>query len=298
MTMTRKKSPPKKGPTVREAVRHAARRLSRAQLVYGHGTFSAAEEALFLVMETLRVPLKKWEKYPDRFLTAREDAAISALVGLRIESRRPAAYLVQKMYLEGLPFYVDERVIVPRSFIAGIIAQEDFPLAQNPKTILDLCTGSGCLAVLAAHVFPDAKIDAAELSLDAAAVAALNIKDSGCADRITLRTGDLFAAVKRKTYDLILTNPPYVTPASMKRLPAEYKHEPDMALAGGGRDGMDIVRRILEEAPRHLNPGGGILCEIGAGKKALEKSFPALPFLWLDTENSTDEVFWLSREDF
>jgi ribosomal protein L3 glutamine methyltransferase len=199
--------------------------------------------------------------------------------------------------LQGLPFYVDERVIVPRSFIAEILA-DGFPLMEAPKTVLDLCTGSGCLAVLAAKLFPEARIAATELSPDAAAVACRNIDDNGCRDRIALHVGDLFAPVRGKKFDLIIANPPYVTPASMKRLPPEYRHEPKMALAGGGRDGMDIVRRILKEAPRHLKAGGGILCEVGAGRDALEKAFPRLPFLWLDAENGEGEVFWLSRGDF
>jgi ribosomal protein L3 glutamine methyltransferase len=274
--------------TVADCVREAARRLKAARLSYGHGAMSALAEAEFLVTETLGLP-------PGKRVNAKQRAAIKAIIDARIRTRKPAAYLVNKMYLQGLPFYVDERVIVPRSFIAEILT-EGFPLVESPKTILDLCTGSGCLAVLAALLFPKAKVDAVELSPDAAAVARRNIRDHRLQRRVKLYEGDLFAPVRRKKYDLIITNPPYVAPASMRRLPSEYRHEPAMALAGGGKDGLDIVRRILKEAPRHLNPGGGLICEIGAGRKALEKSCPRLPFLWLETANSAGEVFWLDRD--
>lgn len=275
-------------PTVLDSIRAAARRFTRARLSYGHGTGNALDDAGWLVLETLG-----GETNLKRKLTLREEKAVKAIVDKRIETRKPSAYLLNKAYVQGLPFYIDERVIVPRSFIGELLV-EDLGLLGNPKTILDLCTGSGCLAILAAHVFPKAKVDAADLSKDALAVARRNVTDYKLARRLHLHQGDLFAPLKGKKYDLILTNPPYVDAPAMKKLPPEYRHEPAMAL-GSGKDGLDIVRRILKEAPRHLTPKGGLLCEVGRGRKRLEKEYPHLPFLWLDTELSEGEVFWLSR---
>jgi len=283
--------------TVQDITRAVARRFRAAKLVYGHGALDAGEEAAFIVFEALGLPHAA--RFLKKKLNPAQERKIESLVEARIKTRRPAAYLLNKSYLQGIPFYVDERVIIPRSFIAELLAGE-FPLIDDfdeIKSVLDLCTGSGCLAVIAAHAFPNARIDAVELSKDAADVAARNIKESGFAKRITLKRGDLFAPVKGKTYDLIITNPPYVAPPSMKKLPREYRHEPRLALAGPGSDGLDLVRKILKKAPAHLKKGGAILCEIGAGRKALEKSTPDLPYLWLDTEMSAGEVFWLSRED-
>jgi ribosomal protein L3 glutamine methyltransferase len=261
------------------------------RLTYGHGTDNALDEAAWLVLETLKLPVHEAAPLKRR-LTAAEEKAVSAVIEKRIRTRKPAAYLLKKAYIQGLPFYVDERVIVPRSFIGDLLM--DFDLMPPPKTALDLCTGSGCLAILAAKIFPKAKVDAVDLSAKALAVAKRNVGDYRLSKRVQLYKGDLFKPLRGKKYDLIITNPPYVDSKAMKRLPPEHRHEPEMALASG-RDGLDLVRRILKEAPAHLAPGGGILCEVGRGKKLLEKAYPRLPFLWLDTELSEGEVFWLTK---
>lgn len=271
--------------------------------MFGHGTDNAFDEAAFIGMEALGYPVDAvLEEIWPRELTKAEEDKIEGLVKTRIEKRIPAPYMFNKTYLQGLPFYVDERVIVPRSFIAELINHEDgfsppgFP--KDVKNVLDLCTGSGCLAILAAHVYPDAHIDAVELSPDAFAVAQRNVKEHGLEDCITLYNGDLFEPLKGKKYDLIITNPPYVDQAGMDDLPPEHKFEPAMALGLCGADGLDIVRKIMEQVPDHLTEKGALLCEIGRGKENVEKAWPQLPFLWLETENSEGEVYWLTRRQF
>jgi ribosomal protein L3 glutamine methyltransferase len=285
-----------------EIIENAAERFDAAGLVYGHGTDNAFDEAAFIAMEALGLPVDAaLEDIWPRKLTKAELEKIEALVRTRIETRKPAPYMFNKTYLQGLPFYVDERVIVPRSFIAELINHEDgfsppgFP--KQVKNVLDLCTGSGCLAILAAHVYPEAHIDAVELSRDAFAVAERNVKDHGLADCITLYNGDLFAPLAGKKYDLIITNPPYVDRAGMETLPPEHTFEPEMALGLCGDDGLDIVRRIMNEAPDYLTERGGLLCEIGRGQANVEAAWPRLPFLWLETENSEGEVFWITRKN-
>jgi ribosomal protein L3 glutamine methyltransferase len=235
-------------------------------------------------------------------VTAAEGKTILGLIELRIATRKPAAYLVNKIYMRGLPFYVDERVIVPRSFIGELLEQhfsgEDGSLIDDPaavESVLDLCTGSGCLAILASRCFPDAEIDAADISKDALEVAARNVADYALDDRISLHQGDLFKPLLDSRYDLIITNPPYVDAEGMDALPRECRFEPKLAF-DGGPDGLDIVRRILDQAGRHLTPQGGLLCEIGRGRELLEAEFPQLPLLWLDTEDSEGEVFWIGAE--
>lgn len=300
--------------TVRDFVRYAVSRFNTAELFYGHGTFTPWDEAVFLVLEGLKLPIEQLEPYLDAKLLPEEKKRLAGLIHARVTTRKPAAYLVNKTYLQGVPFYVDERVIVPRSYLADLLVEdvtnnEGFPLIDNVYgigSVLDLCTGSGCLAILAAHIFPDAEIDAVDLSKDALAVAKINIDACLHSDRINLYHGDLFAPLKGKKYDFIITNPPYVDFDDMKEMPAEYQHEPQMALAGiplgkgkgsaAGREGIDIVRRILKEAPKHLNEGGRIICEIGYGREALEAAYPGIDFLWLDTVNSSGEVFWLTKD--
>lgn len=288
--------------TLGEVIEKAAERFDEAGLVFGHGTDNSFDEAAFIAMEALGLPVDAvLEEIWPRILTKAEEEKIEALVKTRIETRKPAPYLFNKTYLQGLPFYVDERVIVPRSFIAELINHEDgfsppgFP--REVKTILDLCTGSGCLAILAAHIWPEALVDAVELSPDAFAVARRNVKEHGLEEYVRLYQGDLFEPVRGKKYDLILTNPPYVDEAGMNDLPPEHKYEPEMALGLCGKDGLDIVRRILKEAPGHLNDKGGLLCEIGRGKDNVEVAWPRLSFLWLETENSEGEVFWITRKN-
>lgn len=284
--------------TVRDFVRYAISRFRAADLAYGHGAVSAQDEAVFMVLESLSLPVDELDPWLEARLTGAEQKKILQLIEVRITTRKPMAYLLNKSYIQGVPFYVDERVIVPRSFIAEILCGEDrfSPVdgLGHVGSVLDLCTGSGCLAVLAAHLYPEARIDAVDLSADALAVAKRNVADHGLEDQVTLYQGDLFAPLQGRTYDLIITNPPYVDQVAMDTLPPEYRHEPAMAL-GSGVDGMDIVRKILAEAPKYLNPGGGLLCEVGRGREILDAEYD-LPFLWLDTVESEGEVFWLTYD--
>jgi ribosomal protein L3 glutamine methyltransferase len=300
-----KKSPSRKPEpaTVRDLLRYAVRRFTAAKLAFGHGTDNARDEAAFLILEGLHLPIDGLDRVLERKLGDDERQRVRALIEARVATRKPAAYLVGRAYVGGVPFHVDERVIVPRSFIGEILRgplfQGDHPaLIGDPagvRRVLDLCTGSGSLAVLAAHAFPKATIDATELSPDALEVARHNVEESGLASRIRLLQGDLFEPVGGERYDLILANPPYVDAEGMAALPQEYRHEPALALAGGP-DGLAIIRRILTEAPTHLGEKGGLLCEVGRGQARLEAEFPRLPFLWLDTETSTGEVFWLDAD--
>ena len=259
-----------------DLIQHTARRFTRARLHYGHGTDNAHDEAAFLVLRGLRLPF-------DADLAQAVDARrVETLVRRRIEERIPAAYLLKEAWLDGLAFYVDRRVIVPRSHIAFLLKDLRF----TPKRILDLCTGSGCLALLAARAFPGAKVDASDISREALAVAARNVRTHR--GRIRLIRSDLFEKIEGR-YDLILSNPPYVSTPSMRKLPAEYRHEPGLAL-GGGRDGLQFVSRILAGAARHLTPEGVLMCEIGENRKALARAYPATNFNW-----PRDEVFTLAR---
>ena len=289
--------------TVRDFLRWALSEFRRAKVVHGHGTTSALDEAAFLILETLRLPVDDINPWLDATLLVSERQALADLIRARIETRMPAAYLVRRAYIGSLSFYVDERVIVPRSYIgelmlSGIFGGDEAPLIEDVTqvtAVLDLCTGSGCLAIIAAGIFPDAEIDAADLSADALAVAHINVEEHDVAERVSLHQGDLFAAVDGATYDLIICNPPYVAAAEVDAFPPEYGHEPVMAHIGG-EDGLDLVHRILAEAADHLNPGGGLICEIGTGRELLVAAYPHLDFLWLDTEEQQGEVFWITRE--
>lgn len=290
--------------TVRDFVRLAVSRFSEADIVFGHGTNTALDEAAFMVLESLHLPVDELDPWLDARLTREERGRLANLIEQRVVTRRPAAYLLGRTYIRGVPFRSDERAIVPRSYLGELLAGDlfggqGFALVEDPESVgrvLDLCTGSGCLAILAAMIFPNARVDAVDLSEDALALADENVADHDLVDRIELLQGDLFGPIEGRRYDLIVTNPPYVDAEAMEALPAEYRHEPPLAFAGGA-DGLDIVRRILAEAPRHLNPGGGLICEIGTGREILDAEYPHLPFLWLDTEESEGEVFWLSAKD-
>lgn len=285
--------------TIRDFLRHAVSHFRAAGVVHGHGTTSVVNEAAFIILETLHLPVDDINPWLDARLLKPERAALARVITARVKTRKPAAYLLKKTYMHGVPFYVDERVIIPRSYIGellvnGLVDAEGNSLAGDggPARVLDLCTGSGCLAILAAGLFPDAVIDATDLSKDALAVARINVKDHEMRDRITLHQGNLFLPVASQRYDLIISNPPYVAQAEVKAFPPEYRKEPVMAHVGG-TDGLDIVRRILAEAPRHLNPGGTLICEIGTGRHIIEAEFPQLDLFWLNTEESEGEVFLL-----
>lgn len=285
--------------TVRDFIRYAVSRFTEAKIAYGHGTDNAYDEAVFMVLEALHLPIDTLEPWLDARLTRPERDWLLELVDLRVRTRKPAAYLLNKAYIQGLGFYVDERVIVPRSFIAEILTGDASPIHDPDAvtSVLDLCTGSGCLAILAAHLYPHARIDAVDISPDALDVARRNVSDYKLDNRITLYQGDLFAPLAGKTYDLIITNPPYVDAPGMEGLPPEYRAEPVMALASG-MDGLDHVHRILKAAPGHLNTAGGLLCELGRCGPDLQDAYPDTPFLWLETENSEGEVFWLPAKNF
>jgi ribosomal protein L3 glutamine methyltransferase len=276
--------------TLAELVRAAERRLRAAPLRYGHGTANARDEAVFLVLRGLGLP---FEARADRPVSAGEARRIDRLVTRRVRERIPVAYLLDEAWLAGERFYVDRRVIVPRSHIAEMLGARMRPwLRRAPRRVLDLCTGSGCLAILAAKAFPRARVDAADLSAGALAVAARNVVRHRLRSRVRLLRSDLLAGLRGARYDLIVANPPYVSGKSMRELPREYRHEPRLALAGG-RDGLDLVRRMLADAPRVLAPRGLLVCEIGAGRRALERAYPRLPFTW--TQLGT--VFVLRREE-
>jgi len=281
--------------TLNDFFRLAVRRFKAARLAYGHGTTNAVDEAAFMMLEALGLPIHAIEPWLDLKPTAAERARLVTLIDARITLRMPAPYLLGAAYMRGVRFHVDRRALIPRSFIGDLLANDALPIDPGKvKRVLDLCTGSGCLAILAALAFPRARIDAVDLSANALALARRNVATHRLADRITLHRGDLFEPVARRRYDLIISNPPYVDARGMAKLPPEYRHEPKMALAAGD-DGLDLVRRILAQAAGHLRPGGGLVCEIGRGRASLERAYPAAPFIWLDTEQSRGEVFWLGR---
>jgi ribosomal protein L3 glutamine methyltransferase len=265
-----------------ELILRTEKRLRSARLHYGHGTDNPHDEAAFLVLRGLGLP------FDADLNQAVEGSRVEPLIQKRIRERTPAAYLLNEAWLSGVPFYVDRRVIIPRSHIAGLLATRLERWQPRPlRRILDLCTGSGCLAILAARAFPLALVDAADLSAAALAVARRNVSRHGLEKRIEVVRSDLFSSLGDKRYDLIITNPPYVTSAAMRRLPAEYRHEPGLALAAG-RNGLDVVARILASARQHLAKNGLLVCEVGDGRKAVERAFPRLPFVWVK-----DQVFIL-----
>jgi len=282
--------------TAGEWITAAARRLRRARAFFGHGTTTAEEEALWILAHVSKL-------LPRHLLDALDHPAAPAhrrradeLIAARIRSRKPAAYLLQEAWLEGMRFHVDERVIVPRSFIAGLLTDGLEPwLPSKVHSVLDMCTGSGCLAILAAKQFPRAKVDAVDLSEDALAVAAINIKRYRLGQRIRLGRSDLFDQLPPHSYDLILSNPPYVDARAMRALPGEYRHEPALALAGG-KDGLDLVRKIISAAPGFLSPQGILVVEIGHNREVLECAYPRTPFTWLETPAGDGFVFLLTRQ--
>ncbi len=285
--------------TLRDLMRFAVSRFTEAELFFGHGTDNAWDEAAYLLLHTLHLPIDRLDPFMDARLTSDERVAALKIIERRISARVPAAYLTNEAWLGDCRFYVDERVIVPRSHIAELLREQLSPWVDDPWAVgkvLDLCTGSGCLAILAAHAFPEATVDAIDLSPDALAVARRNVDDYDLGARLQLIQSDAFAGLQGKTYDVIISNPPYVNAASMATLPEEYRREPELALASGD-DGLDFVRIILREAARHLNPAGVLIVEIGHNRDELEMAFPETTFTWLDTAAGDQFVFMLRRED-
>jgi ribosomal protein L3 glutamine methyltransferase len=282
---------------LQELFAQATERLAAAPLAYGHGTTNAHDEAAWLVLWQLGLPLDSdMEALAGHAITREQASAVNALITRRIETRQPAAYLTKEAWLQGVPFYIDERAIVPRSFIAELIADGDFDdwLSDNTRQVLDLCTGNGSLAVLSAMAWPDVQVTGADLSPDALAVARINVEKHGLQDRISLIESDGLSNCPGP-YDLIICNPPYVNATSMGKLPPEYLAEPEMALAGG-TDGMDFIRNLLRDAPSRMSPDGVLVLEIGNERPFFEAAFPQLEAVWLSTSAGDDQVLLLTAE--
>lgn len=285
--------------TLRDCLRFAVTHFNEAGLFFGHGSDNAWDEAVYLTLHTLHLPLDRLEPFLDARLLPKEKSALLRIYERRVQERIPAAYLTKEAWLGEHRFYVDERVIVPRSFIAELLDEQLTPWIEDPwqvETALDLCTGSGCLAILAALNFPEARVDAIDLSPDALAVARKNVDDYQLQERVRLIESDGMNALGGERYDLIISNPPYVDAASVAALPPEYLKEPELAL-GSGEDGLDFTRRILAEAKARLNPGGILVVEIGHNRDVLEAAYPQLPFTWLDTAAGDQYVFMLRQEE-
>lgn len=285
--------------TVRDWLRYAVTRFNRAGIFCGHGVQDSFDEAVWLILGTLALPLDRLEPFLDACIPGEERIALLEAIEQRADERLPTAYILGEAWLGDFRFTVDERVIVPRSFFAELLEDGLAPWVEDPDavgSVLDLCTGSGCLAVLMAHAFPNAGVVAADLSADALDVARINVADYGLENRIELVRSDVFSALDGRRFDLILSNPPYVTAEAMDELPPEYLHEPRMALASG-EDGLDVVRKLIAEGAEHLNPDGVLAVEVGHNRHIVEAAFPDLPFNWLSTRGGDDMVFVLRRED-
>ncbi|BBP00185.1 50S ribosomal protein L3 N(5)-glutamine methyltransferase [Sulfuriferula nivalis] len=284
--------------TVRDWLRFGISRMNEAGLHFGHGTTNALDEAAYLILHTLHLPIDQLEPFLDACLTEVEREDILNVFDQRVNKRTPAAYLTHEAWLGEYSFYVDERVLIPRSFIANLLRERLEPWVADADCVtsaLDLCTGSGCLAILMAEAFPNADIDAADISTDALEVAKRNVSDYGLEEQIRLVQSDLYSTLEGQQYDVIITNPPYVNAPSMDELPAEYQAEPVLALASG-EDGLDHIRTILQHAATHLYPKGLLIAEIGHNREELEAAYPNLPFTWLETDGSDEFVFILSKE--
>lgn len=285
--------------TVRDYIRYAVSRFNAAQLFFGHGSDNAWDEAVYLTLHTLNLPLDRLEPFLEARLLSHERELLLDIYTRRCQDRLPAAYLTHEAWLGDHRFYVDDRVIVPRSFIAELLDEQLTPWIDDPWAIesaLDLCTGSGCLAILTALAFPNAEVAAVDLSEDALAVAERNVADYHLTDRVELIQSDAFAKLAGRKFDLIISNPPYVNAKSVAALPPEYLHEPELAL-GSGEDGLDFTRIILREAKKHLTENGILIVEIGHNRDDLEAAYPTLPFTWLDTAAGDEFVFLLHAAD-
>ncbi|ALS62127.1 MULTISPECIES: 50S ribosomal protein L3 N(5)-glutamine methyltransferase [Pandoraea] len=286
--------------TLRDLLRYAVSRFTEAELAFGHGTATAYDEAAYLLLHTLHLPIDTLDPFLDARLLPEEIERVLSVINRRAGERVPASYITNEAWMHGHRFYVDERVIVPRSFVGELLEDALQPWVDHAELVndvLELCTGSGCLAILAAETFPVAQIDAVDISPDALDVAKINVADYALEDRVSLHLGDLYAPLpKGKRYDVILTNPPYVNEGTMQVLPAEYLHEPRLALAGGD-DGMDVVRRIIAGAREHLTDDGVLVVEIGNERNFVEAAFPDLPMTWLATSAGDDMVFLVQAAD-
>lgn len=284
--------------TIRDVLRYAVSRFNAEHLFFGHGTQDALDEAAYLILHTLHLPLDKLDPFLDANLLDAELNTLLHIIERRCKLRVPAPYITQESWLQGYRFYVDERVIIPRSFIAELLKEQFTPWIENPldvKNVLDLCTGSGCLAIIAADMFPNAQVDAVDISSDALAVAKRNIADYKLEQRVHLHQSDLFSSLPEKRYDLIISNPPYVNDASMAVLPTEFTYEPQLALAGG-KDGMNLVRTILRKARAYMQRQGLLVIEIGHERPFAEQVFPETNFTWLTTSVGDDAVFLLRQD--
>jgi ribosomal protein L3 glutamine methyltransferase len=285
--------------SLRDVLRYAVTRFNERSIYFGHGQLDAFDEAALLVMRAMMLPLERMDIFLDAFLTHAEINTLIELIERRVKKRVPVAYLLNEAWLQGYRFFVDARVIIPRSFIAELLKDQLAPWVADPgsvRSVLDMCTGSGCLAVIAADLFPNAKVDAVDISVDALAVAARNVEEYSLNDRVRLVESDLFEDLKSARYDVILCNPPYVTDQALAKLPREYTHEPTLALAGGP-DGLDVVRRLMAQARAHLNPHGLMVVEVGDGRPAFEREYPRMPVVWATTSAGDDMVFVARAED-
>ena len=285
--------------TIRDVLRYAVTRMNEAGVFFGHGQLDAIDEALFLVLRSLHLPIERADLFVDAFLTHAEINSLIQAIDQRVRKRTPAAYILREAWLQGYRFYIDERAIIPRSFLAELLKDGLPPWVQQPEAVadvLDMCTGSGCLAIMAADVFEKAHVDAVDISPDALAVAKRNIADYQLGKRVTAVQSDLYGDLPSKRYDVILCNPPYVTDESMAALPREYQQEPRLALAGGA-DGMAIVRRLVRGARGYLKRGGLLFVEVGGGRAAAEQALKDVPLTWLTTSDGDDTVFMARQEE-
>jgi ribosomal protein L3 glutamine methyltransferase len=284
--------------TIRDWLRYAVSRFEEGGIFFGHGTQNSFDEAVWLIMAALHLPHDTLENFYDAVITEAERRKLAQLIERRVTERVPTAYLVREAWLGDFKFYVDERVIVPRSFIAELLREQLTPWVENPEEVTaaaDICTGSGCLAILAAYAFPNAEVDAVDISDNALAVAQRNVSDYGLENQVNLIKSDMLAALKGRQYDVILSNPPYVDAPSMEALPQEYRQEPGLALASG-EDGLEHTHNLINHAAQHLHPGGLLVVEIGHNRDVLEAAYPHLPFTWLEVNAGDEFVFLLTRE--
>ncbi|MEI6227359.1 MAG: 50S ribosomal protein L3 N(5)-glutamine methyltransferase [Methylophilaceae bacterium] len=283
--------------TIRDWLRYAVSQFEASDIFYGHGTDNAYDEAVWLVMSALHLPMDTLNNFFDARITNVERSKLSQLLEQRISSHTPTAYLVKEAWLQGLKFFVDERVLVPRSFIAELLNDDLSPWIEYPELVesaADICTGSGCLGIMLASAFPNAAVDVVDISTDALDVANINIANYGLEDQITAIQSDMFTALKGRKYDVIISNPPYVDAPSMAELPAEYRNEPQIAL-GSGNDGLDHTHTLLREAGHYLNENGILIVEIGHNRDALQAAYPNIAFNWLEVSSGNEFVFLLTK---